>query len=429
MKEITVIILAAGDSTRFWPLGDKNRLLFLGENLVYKKIKQFSKYGFSTFLIVVNKESNVYWDELKKDFSKLKIDIAIQEKTEGMDSAILSCGNYIQNKKILIISPNDVYEEYLISDFVKLYKQDPDGVIVGKSIDEYYPGGYITQKNGLVTSIVEKPKVDKVPSNVVNIVFHYIKNANIILKAIKDVKFKRDDLYEQALQSLINQGVIFRLQTYRGFWGYLKYPWHVLQLTDYFLNNIKESKIKKVKIQKNVHISGLVVLEDDVTIMENSQIIGPVFIGQGTTIGQNSLIRQSVVGNKCMVGFSTEIARSYIGNNCYFHKNYIGDSVIMDNLIMGAGAILANYRLDGGKIKSMVEGERIGTGRIKLGAMIGKDVRLGINSSIMPGIKIGENSVVGSAVLLDKDIENNRFVWQKSSYIKKVINKLAFNKK
>lgn len=429
MKEITVIILAAGDSTRFWPLGDKNSIIFLEKNLVYQKIKQLGKHGFAAFLIVVNREYNVNWEKLKTDFNNLKIDIVLQEKTAGMAGAILSCGDYIQNKKILIVSPNDVYEDYLISDFVKVYSQDPDGVIVGKSVDEYYPGGYITQKNGLVTSIVEKPAVTKVPSNVVNIVFHYLKNANILLKKMKDIKLQTDDLYEKALQSLIDQGVIFRLLTYRGFWGHLKYPWHVLPLTDYFLNNIKRSKINKVNIQKNVHISGPVVLEDDVTIRENSQIIGPAFIGHGTTIGQNSLIRQSMVGSKCMIGFSTEIARSYIGNNCYFHKNYVGDSVIMDSLIMGAGAILANYRLDGGKIKSMVVGKRIDTGRFKLGAMIGKNVRLGINSSIMPGIKVGDNSVIGSAVLLDKDIENNRFVWQKSSYIKKVIKKLAVSPK
>jgi bifunctional UDP-N-acetylglucosamine pyrophosphorylase/glucosamine-1-phosphate N-acetyltransferase len=82
--------------------------------------------------------------------------------------------------------------------------------------------------------------------------------------------------------------------------------------------------------------------------------------------------------------------------------------VLENNVSMGGGAKLANLRLDDGEIS--------GTGRNKLGAMIGQGVRIGINASIMPGVKIGKNSFVGSGVILDRDLPEDSFCVAKSAY-------------
>ena len=77
------------------------------------------------------------------------------------------------------------------------------------------------------------------------------------------------------------------------------------------------------------------------------------------------------------------------------------------NSSMGSGAVLANLRLDDGEIIP---------GKNKLGAMIGKGVRIGVNASIMPGVKIGRDSFIGSGVVLDTDLEDGSFCFAKSGY-------------
>lgn len=57
------------------------------------------------------------------------------------------------------------------------------------------------------------------------------------------------------------------------------------------------------------------------------------------------------------------------------------------------------------------------TQRTKFGAVIGRDVRIGVNASIMPGVKIGKGSFVGAGVTLDKDLLNNKFCMGKTEYI------------
>ena len=51
---------------------------------------------------------------------------------------------------------------------------------------------------------------------------------------------------------------------------------------------------------------------------------------------------------------------------------------------------------------------------------MGKDCRTGINSNIMPGIKIGSNSIVGAGVTLMEDLESNKIAFfEKTSYVVK----------
>jgi bifunctional UDP-N-acetylglucosamine pyrophosphorylase/glucosamine-1-phosphate N-acetyltransferase len=73
---------------------------------------------------------------------------------------------------------------------------------------------------------------------------------------------------------------------------------------------------------------------------------------------------------------------------------------------MGYGAVTANYRLDHAIIPSVIGGERLDTGRDKLGAMIGADVRIGVNASTMPGVKLGANAWLGSNLPLNRDLKD-----------------------
>ena len=50
------------------------------------------------------------------------------------------------------------------------------------------------------------------------------------------------------------------------------------------------------------------------------------------------------------------------------------------------------------------------TGRDKFGVVIGNNCRTGINVSIMPGIKIGPNSIIGPSVCLTEDVKSNTMV-------------------
>jgi NDP-sugar pyrophosphorylase family protein len=124
----------------------------------------------------------------------------------------------------------------------------------------------------------------------------------------------------------------------------------------------------------------------------------------------------SHIGSNSVIGYSTEVKHSYIGDNCWFHSNYIGDSIVDDNCSLGAGTVLANFRLDEGNIQIKVGGSLIDTGYDKLGAIVGRGCRIGVNASFMPGVRVGPDSFVGPQVCLRQDLGANKMALLESRY-------------
>ena len=117
------------------------------------------------------------------------------------------------------------------------------------------------------------------------------------------------------------------------------------------------------------------------------------------------------LGNDCVVCEFSVIKRSVvmISSNVP-HLNYVADSVIAEGCNLGAGSKIANLRFDNASVKVTIKGKRVDSGRRKLGAFIGYNVKTGINVSIYPGIKIGSDSWIEAEVLVKKDVEKGSFV-------------------
>ncbi len=410
IDSFTVILIAGGVSKRMWPLGDKCFLPFLDTSLLLHSLNQYKRLGVKKVVIVGNSRNINSVREVISRFPAMSLS-SIEQKGHGMAGALLSAMPLLSTRSALVACPHDIIDDGAIAAVLTATRNKVDGAILGKKVRRYFPGGYIVSEDGIIKKIVEKPGEGNQPSSYVNIVSHYFKDVSAFAKIMKSVTQEQDDVYEKALTKMIAAGARFTLVAYDGPWVYLKYPWHVLEVMNYFLNQIKKPQIAKTaRIDSSVRINGPVVIAENAVIYHQSIIIGPSFIGAGTIVGNNSLVRNSHLGNQCVVGFNTEVVRSYVGDEVWFHSNYVGDSVIGNNVAMGSGAVTANIRLDEQQVRSLVGKDLLAIGQTKLGAIIGNDVRIGVNASIMPGIKIGRGSFVGAGVILTRDLADDMLV-------------------
>jgi bifunctional UDP-N-acetylglucosamine pyrophosphorylase/glucosamine-1-phosphate N-acetyltransferase len=97
------------------------------------------------------------------------------------------------------------------------------------------------------------------------------------------------------------------------------------------------------------------------------------------------------------------------------HLSYVGDSIIGKRCNLGAGTITANIRFDGENVKVQVKNRVVDSGRRKLGAILGDDVKSGINVLFMPGVKVGGSSWVGPNVVVRRDVSPDVVVTLKQS--------------
>lgn len=130
------------------------------------------------------------------------------------------------------------------------------------------------------------------------------------------------------------------------------------------------------------------------TVIEpGAYIKGPCWIGENCTIRHGAYIRGHVLtGNNCVIGHDTEIKNTIMLNGAQAaHFAYLGDSILGNNVNLGAGTKCANLKLDHQTISVLIDGVYNSTNRKKLGAIIGDRSQLGCNTVTNPGTLIGQD--------------------------------------
>lgn len=170
-----------------------------------------------------------------------------------------------------------------------------------------------------------------------------------------------------------------------------EYPWSALDRIGEFIDRWAKDKSEGYdEIDKGVFVAR------DAKIWQGAVIVGPAIIGHGAELRPGAFVRGNVIiGNGAVIGNSTEVKNSIIFDGAQLpHYNYVGDSIIGYRAHLGAGAIASNLRLDKGTVFAFSEGEKISTGRKKVGVMLGDMAEIGCGCVLCPGTIIGRRAVV-----------------------------------
>jgi len=404
---VKTLLLVAGQSKRFWPLAEKTLFPICGTNLLEITLGQLEKAGL-TDVTIVGGPHNL--DQLSARYPSIST-VEQEDLSLGMRGALLSALPSCGEEPVIIVCVNDVIEPHGYKDLLKTAQQpDTAGALLAQRVERYFPGGYLKLDGTRIVAIEEKPGAGNEPSDLVNIVAHIHNHPHLLLEILKATSGKADDAYERALGSLFADHP-YRAVPYLGVWQAVKYPWHVLQLLSFLLKGVSEQRIHpSADVHPSAVIDGPVVLEEGVRVFPHATVRGPCVIGAQSIIANNTLVRDSSIGEQCVVGFGSEVKSSVIAHHVWTHMSYVGDSVVGYNVSFGGGSITGNLRLDEEEISSTVQNDEIPTGLRKFGTVIGNHCRLGIHTSINPGCKIGSGTFINSHTLISQDIPDGSFV-------------------
>jgi len=184
----------------------------------------------------------------------------------------------------------------------------------------------------------------------------------------------------------------------------IRYPWDLLKVNEIVIAGLSESRIDG-EVSENVTIRGNIILGAGSVLLPGVYIEGNAAIGENCKIGPNCYIRGNThIGNECHIGQAVEIKNSILMNRVSTgHLSYVGDSIIGEETNLGAGTITANFRHDGKKHRSDVNGELVDTGRRKFGCVMGDNAHTGIHTSVYPGRKIWPNASTLPGEIVKKD--------------------------
>ena len=148
----------------------------------------------------------------------------------------------------------------------------------------------------------------------------------------------------------------------------------------------------------------------DYKIGKNPTIREPTIIYPGNIIGDNFqtghfvVIRQdNIIGNNVSIGIHSDVAFNVIiEDNVRIHsKCFIPEyTVIKKNAWIGPNVIFTNDKYP------KVEGIE----KKLMGPIIGEFAKIGANSTILPGVKIGKHALIGAGTVVVKDVPDNSIV-------------------
>lgn len=390
---LTAVILAGGVGKRFAPfVTDKTLFPFMGASLLERTLKNVAAAGISQAVVATNQYNHDWVSSIQ--IAGLSITAHRQDTPNGMADALLALKDVLPAQDIVVMNAGDQVEAHLLRGLVGSL-EGKKVVVTGLDRPDYQPVGYFIMDGERVTGIAEKPGADNMPSTLMNLVFHYFSQPGefLSLLAEKQANSQADDLYEQALSVLMQRGDV-EVYRYQGKWQKLKFGYHVLDMVEYFLSDLEPSISPDAFVAPTAVLNGPVVVEAGAKIFDGAVVSGPCYIGKNAIVGNGALVRNSMIEESAIVGFGTEVARSYVGKNCDLHHAYVGDSVLESNVHFGYGSHTANYRLDQQPIVLKWTHGEYPSDKTKLGACIADYTEIGVNVSIMPGLAIGREAVI-----------------------------------
>ena len=183
------------------------------------------------------------------------------------------------------------------------------------------------------------------------------------------------------------------------------YPWDFLNVVKKVLVTEVTSTVisSKATVAKSSIINGPCLIEDDVIIDDFCKIVGPSYIGNGSSIGMGSLLRQSMIGDNTSIGFNCEIAKTYFeGRDRIAHQNVILDSIIGRNVWFGGYSGTANVLLDRKNVRYQMHDKLVDTGTNHFGAVVGNNCAIGASVIILPGRQVQSNIVIQAGTIFGK---------------------------
>jgi UDP-N-acetylglucosamine diphosphorylase/glucosamine-1-phosphate N-acetyltransferase len=418
------VLLAAGEGVRLLPLTatrPKHLIKVGGKPILQFCLEAVKNAGITEAIIV----THYMGDAIRQYFGDgeklgLKISYVEQKAVLGTGNAASVAEPYVDGDFVLIYG-DLLFGQDAVKNVLKQYKSGKTSAVMGVvPVDKPESYGIIElDEDKKVKRIVEKPAAGKAPSNLANAGV-YVFSSEVFSK-IKQTKASIRGEWEltDAITLLAKEGkTVLAAELSKDDWFDVGRPWDLLDANNWALKRMNHQVLGTV--EQGAHLIGPVSVAETARVRSGVYIEGPAFLDEECDVGPNCYIRSGTsLGRKVRVGNACEIKNSIIMDFSHVgHLSYVGDSILGEKCNLGAGTITANYRLDAGTIKMMVKDKLIDTGRRKLGVVLGDNVKTGIKSLFMPGVKVGVNSWVGPNFMVERDLPANSMALKQNCEIK-----------
>ena len=404
------LVLTAGEGQRLRPLTtnrSKSMLMIAGRPVLQYIIDSLIENNIRDIVIVVGhgREDLIDHFQMGGDLG-VRIRYMIQHKQEGVEHAILTAKDEIESEEEFLLVNGDVLvEPQMVNRTINNHETMGSNVTMLVTLVSN-PEQFGTVKigpNGIVEKLVEKGGPERYVSN------YAVAGVSIFSTKILALLEKHKTM-ELAIEEFIKEGNQVSATVWEKEWAEFTWPWDILNANRIVMDRMLKGKgsyiAESAKIHSSVVIEGSVYIDEGSIIRPNSALRGPIYIGKNVYVGNNSLIRDySCLCDGVKIGYAVEMRNSMVFERVNVGRmTYLADSIIGADTCIEAGVQLWNWRPGKEPLYLKGEDETVQVPLEKFGVIVGDNVVIGVNASIYPATRIGEDSVISAGCVVQTDI-------------------------
>ncbi len=406
MKNISIIILAAGFGTRMKSIKPKILHEISGFPMIYYSVKEAKKLS-DDIKVVLYHKSELIINEIKKYFDDIEFIIQDVKNFPGTGGALKNI-NFKRDKILILNGDMPLVESTELKKFMQI-----NADIVMSIISLKDPNGYgrVLIQNDKVIKIIEEKDATEDEKNIKNVnAGVYLIKKELLEKYIPKLKntnlskeFYLTDIIEFAQNDKETVKPIYvNEKNFKGVNSKLD-----LSGAEKIMQKKIKDKLMKdgitlrlpetIYIESEVEFAGECIVENGVSIYKNSKIINSHI--KTNSVIEDSVIEDSSVGPMARIRPGSHLKNTHIGNFTEVkkstligvkagHLSYLGDSFIDEGTNIGAGTITCNY-----------------DGKNKYKTKIGKNVFIGSDTQIVAPVTIEDDVIIAAGTTVTKDIK------------------------
>ena len=154
-------------------------------------------------------------------------------------------------------------------------------------------------------------------------------------------------------------------------------------------------------------LNGEVAVHRSAAVEAGAVLKGPLILNAGCFVAAGAYLRGgNWVAENCTIGPGAELKSSFVfAGTKLAHFNFVGDSVLGENVNLEAGSVVCNYRNERSakEVLVCVGSQLHRTGTEKFGALLGDRSCIGANAVLAPGAILLPGTVIRRLELHDQE--------------------------